>query len=306
MAHLAARRVGDVTCSDIPAICGENAFSSERSVLMKKLYKLPSVDTEATLHGKKYEPVAIDEFCAQTGAVVSYPGYLLSPKYPWLGGTVDGIARMTRDITLNGIFIPAGTVLVIEVKCPKSRQIKPDEVPGQYVGQLQGYMEILDFELCIFIQYKPPGPRSKAKFSMLAVPRDRYYMAVRLPHLKKFWDSLNIHGAYLNVVVTVIQRAWRLYLARRAFDRAAKARMRLSVKCANTVGKMAGFMKRREIDSVRQTAFAFSDMESGDPPSTVWVDCSMSNYGALSAYARKPPEARLPVHTGECFVSIKQ
>ena len=231
MSHLAARRIGDVTASDVPAICGENAFSSADSVLKKKVYKVASQDTEATLHGKKYEPVAIEEFCTRTGAVVTLPGYILSPIYPWLGGTVDGIATMARDVDLNGIRIPAGTVLVIEVKCPLTRQIKEEEVPGQYVGQLQTYMEILDFELCIFIQYKPPGPRSKAKFTMLAVPRDRAYMALRLPYLKRFWDKLNVYGTYVNTVVTVIQRAWRMFLARRAFDRPASPRASGHASC---------------------------------------------------------------------------
>ena len=274
--------------------------------MKKKVYKVESVDTPATLHGKQYEAIAIEEFCQRTGATVTYPGYILHKRYPWFGGTVDGIATMNRDIELNGIFMPAGTVTVIEVKCPFSRQIKEDEVPGQYVGQLQSYMEILDFEHCIFIQYKNPGPRSKAKFTMLAVPRDRVYMSIRLPYLKRFWDRLNIYGAYVNMVVTVIQRAWRMYLARRAFDSAAKQRMAMSISCATIVGKIAGFLKKREIDSIREAAFMFPVGMEGSQMH-VWVDCTESGYGqrrALPSYARRPVEAAPPKHSGECFVSM--
>jgi len=305
MAHLDPRRIGDVTCSDIPAICGENGFPGANAdgVLKKKVYKVQSQDTPATLHGKKYEPIAIAEFCSRTGAVVSYPGYILSKTHPWLGGTVDGIATMPRDMTFNGITIPANSPVVIEVKCPFSRQIKEEEVPGQYVGQLQGYMEILDMEACLFIQYKPPGPRSKAKFTVLAVPRDRVYMAIRLPYLKRFWDRLNIYGAYVNAVVTVIQKAWRLYLARRAFDMAAKRKRSMSFSCANMVGKIAGFLKRKELDEIRAAAFCFA----GGDLAQVWVDFNGADYGQrrpISFNARRPIEAAPPKHTGECFVSM--
>ncbi|MDR3540506.1 MAG: YqaJ viral recombinase family protein [Desulfosporosinus sp.] len=295
-----------MTASDVPTICGENAFSTADSVLRKKVFKFDSVDTPATLHGKTFEPVAIAEFCERTGAVVVYPGYVLHNHYPWLGGTVDGIATMTRDVTLNGILIPVGTVVVIEVKCPYSRQIKESELPGQYVGQVQTYMEILDLEICIFIQYKPPGVRAKAKFTMLAVPRDRVYMALRLPYLKKFWDKLNIMNAYVNTVVTVIQRAWRMYLARRAFDGAAKRRMILSLSCASIVGKIAGFMRKKEIDEIRAAAFMFPPIVPGGEAMQVWVDFTDADYGhhvLPFSYSRRPVEAARPAHTGEILVS---
>lgn len=194
MAHLDPRRSGDITASDVPAICGESPWQTKASVGDKKIYKLQSPDTEATLHGKRFEPVAIARFCRETGATVEYPGYINHSTIKWLGGTVDGIATY-----------PNGHRVVIEVKCPISRKIK-DEVPMHYEGQLQTYMEILDMTHCIFIQYKPGGPRSAEQFSITDVPRDPDYIRLRLPLLRRFWEEFTVRAAFVNRVVTAVKR----------------------------------------------------------------------------------------------------
>lgn len=307
MTHLDPRRGGDVTASDVAAICGENQWSSRHSVLFKKVFHITGEDSAATIHGRTYEPIAIDEFCKRTGATVDQPGYVKHKKYTWFGGTVDGIATMHKEVKLNGITIPKDTVLVIEVKCPLTRQIK-DEVPGQYIGQIQSYMEILDMENLIFVQFKPPGPRSQMKFSMVAVKRDRTYMALRMPVLRKFWDDIQIWGAYATRVVLVIQRAWRMYLARRAFNRAAKENMRNRLACANTVGKIAGFLTKKKMDTIQAAAL----MESCERAyNTIFVDitefvtCQTGRkYGGGGGFKRIPKTSAMPVQTGDCYVCI--
>jgi len=269
MAHLDPRRNDDVTASDVPAICGENPFNCARGVLFKKVFRISSPDTVDTLRGRTNEPVAIKWFCEVTNATVEYPGYLKHAKYPWFGGTVDGIATM-----------PDGRRVVIEVKCP--RQIK-DEIPLHYVGQVQSYMEICDIDMCLFIQSRAAGPRSPRRLKVRGVERDRGYMALRLPALWRFWERMQTFGTYANRVVLVIQRAWRMYIARRAFDQASRMRMISRLRCASTVGKIAGFLRRsRAIDRPEWPVVEFNEL---------WVQ-----------YAPKtPPEAARPAKKRGCL-----
>lgn len=231
------RRDYDVTSSDVPAICGESPWGSKRSVMYKKIFKIRSPDTEATLHGKKYEPVAIEKFSQRTGARVEHPPYTHHRTYHWLGGTLDGIAVM-----------PDGSRAILEVKCPISRKIL-DEVPTHYIGQVQSYMEIFDLDLCLFVQYRPAGLRRPEEFSITRIPRDRAYMNARLPTLRSFWGQLTITSAFANRVVIVLQRAWRAYRATKALKNAIKklsvARDILHAGCY--AARFHGFVRRREI-----------------------------------------------------------
>lgn len=282
MAHLDPRREKDVTASDVPSIVGESPWKKKRGVLFDKTFGIRQPDTAATLHGREYEPIAIKKFCDKTGAKVAYPGYVKHPVHTWFGGTVDGVATM-----------PDGSQSVIEVKCPVSRKIT-DEVPAHYVGQVQSYLEILDMEKCYFVQYRPAGPRRAEQFSIVEVARDRGYMATRLPALCRFWLDLHIHRAYAHRIVTVIQRAWRMYLARRKLGEAIRGTMVARLRCALTVGKIAGFARRRK--------YIKMDIPQATNGAFVFVDAS--GMGMRAWCMRPPPEAAKPHHTGECFVMV--
>jgi hypothetical protein len=276
------RRASYVTGSDVPAICGENGFPGANwsGVMRKKVLKLPHEDTPATLWGKQHEPIAIADFCATYDATPTYLGFVLHKKYGWFGGTVDAIVCFNSDVKIpyttstssrtktddssggGGVTMKAGSKAVLEVKCPKSRYIREGEMPGQYIGQLQSYLEICDMENGIFLDYRPAGPRSAKKMMVLHVKRDRVYMSLRLPYLKKWWDEFNATSAYVNAVVTCIQRTWKCYLARKRMNtaidvlRATTGRM----GCANTIGKIAGFLKKKEVYALDREALC--DLES--------------------------------------------
>jgi putative phage-type endonuclease len=243
---LDARRANDVTASDVPSICGENPFSSRRQVLFSKTFKIPFEGSEATRWGQKYEPVAIEKFCAASGAKVSYPGYRKHAKYPWLGGTIDGLLTM-----------PDGSQAILEVKCPFSRSFKEgSEIPAHYLGQVQCYLEIYDMEVCQFIQYKPRGIRTEEKLTVTVVPRDRSYMELRLPRLYDFWREMSIWMVQTERVIVIIQRAWRAYLAKKKVNEAAKQSFVARLRCARMIGKIAGFIKRSEINAAFNYAFS--------------------------------------------------
>lgn len=261
------RRDTDVTASDVPAICGECPFQTPRSVLFKKVTRIRNPDTPATLHGRKFEIIALRRFCETSKAtVVEYPcGYKRHGTYVWLGGTEDAKVKLSD-----------GTVVVVEIKCPISRAIK-DEVPVHYVGQVQTYLYLEpECPYALFVQYKPAGPRSLEKLQVTRVDRDPRYMDLRLPVLKRFWDDLQMQTAYMERVATVLQRAWR---AR------GTVRMENRLKCARIVGRMAG-AARLESASVGM----------GSPP------MARADTGDVTDSVIYPPQAKRLRTGGHCFI----
>ena len=278
------RREGDVTASDVAAICGECAFQNRRSVLYKKALKLRGEDTPATLHGRTLEPTALRRFVEETGAtVLEYPcEYKKHPIYNWFGGTRDAVVKTV-----------SGDVVVVEIKCPISRPIK-DEVPMHYVGQVQSYLALApEMPYALFVQYKPAGPRSKEKLQITRVNRDPRYMDVRLPSLKRFWDELQLWSAYVERVVVVIQRAWRYHRSKAAAAEAAKNCMVARLRCANLVGKLAGFCRKRDVSRgmlvpppFAETGYSIIDDDTDARP----------------AFQAMPPQARRPKHSSNIYV----
>lgn len=289
MAHLDVRREGDVTASDVPAICGECPFQTRKSVLYKKALKLRSVDNPTTMHGRVTEPIALEKFCQKTGAVVvDYPcGYVKHPQYNWFGGTMDAKVKM-----------PNGDVVIVEIKCPVSRAIY-DEVPGHYYGQVQSYLFVDQTSpYALFVQYKPAGPRSLEKLQVTRVERDNNYMSLRLNSLRRFWEELQIWSGYIEKIVTVLQRAWRAYVLKKAADKAAKQSMMSRLKCAKIVGKIAGFCRVRDA-RVAAGPYATNWRVSRDPDDTNIYIVSEDVY---SAYSRPPPEAKRFKKTEEIMI----
>ena len=279
------RRDTDVTASDVPAICGECMFQTRRSVLYKKALRLKSQDNPATLHGRYNEPIALRKFCEATGAtVVEYPcEYKRHHLYKWLGGTKDAKVKM-----------PDGTVVVVEIKCPISRPIK-DEVPIQYIGQVQTYLYMEpECPYALFVQYKPAGPRSCEKLQITKVDRDTQYMDLRMTALYRFWSELMLWTAYVEKIVTVMQRAWRVYRIKKQMDIAVKNSMVMRLKCAKMVGKMAGFCKRRDA----QIGMLVPPLPQMGESITNYVDSQDIN----SRRGCFPPEAKRPKRSTCCLI----
>lgn len=181
------RRTYSVTASDIAAICGENPYETADGVLRKKMFHVVTPDNENTIHGRKYEPIAIGQVKGKVidGSKVKqvyYIKYVAHPKYTWLGGTLDGI-----------IELEDGRVFVMEVKCPLKRRIIDGLIPSYYMSQVQTYMFITGLNACVFVQYKPKmGPRSKEKLDLTLIKADEWYIPIRLRILKQFRDRMVI------------------------------------------------------------------------------------------------------------------
>ena len=177
-----------LTASDGAAAIGANKYQTPLDLILKKCgLGEPFVGNEATAHGTRLEPFAIEMFEERYGEKVNELGLIPDEKYPWLGGSPDGLTD---------------TNCLIEVKCPFRRQIERGVVPLCYEAQIQICMEIMDVESCFFIQYAPyeitfPKPEV---FDVTIVPRDRGWFEKYLPVMDELWKKVLYYREHLDEI----------------------------------------------------------------------------------------------------------
>lgn len=126
-----------ITASDMATVLCKNPYSSRPELLRKKVFNLPfKGNKDAVEHGHAYEPVALKRYEKQTGHKVLSFG-LLHKKGSIIGASPDGVTYCGR---------------AVEVKCPLVRKIKPQSVPGHYMPQVQCQLEVMDLDVCDFVQ----------------------------------------------------------------------------------------------------------------------------------------------------------
>ena len=161
-----------LTASDLATAIGLNPYEKPEGLLAKKCGAArPWAGNEATAHGTRLEPMVRDLYDMRHDQKSHEIGLVQHPVHKFLGGSPDGITESGR---------------LLEIKCPLSRKIKP-EVPGYYLPQIQLLLEIMDLEVCDFVQYKEGPPE---EFVVVEVPRDREWFAHYLPVMKAFWDRV--------------------------------------------------------------------------------------------------------------------
>jgi len=169
-----ALRENLLTASDVASALGLNRYESPDALLHKKVLKKAWAGNEATEHGTKFEPVARDMYDALTGRKTHELGLVQHPKWPFLGGSADGV-------TEDGILI--------EIKCPMTRKIE-NKVPKHYVPQIQLLLEILDLDICDFVQFRPGTDTAPQEFMVTRVTRDREWFEKHLARMQKFWAGV--------------------------------------------------------------------------------------------------------------------
>ncbi len=169
---LSPEREGRITGSVFAAAIGVNPYTSRQ-----KLYReMKGIDpqfegNEKTQWGNDHEQDAVDAYEAHTGNIVSRSGdrqeFIIHPDYDYLGCTPDGYV---------------GPILT-EYKCPYSQEIYR-EIPGYYMPQLQGQMEICTREGAHFVCWTP------YELAIWHVEASKEYWEWMLGLLESFRDSL--------------------------------------------------------------------------------------------------------------------
>lgn len=160
-----------LTASDLASAIGDNPYEKPSDLLLKKCGAVKWGGNAATAHGTLLEPIARDLYDARYTRKSHEIGLVQHPEHKWLGGSPDGVTEDGR---------------LIEIKCPLTRKITP-AVPKYYLPQIQLLLEVLDLEVCDFIQYRPGPPE---EFEVTEVVRDRMWFARILPIAKAFWDQV--------------------------------------------------------------------------------------------------------------------
>jgi putative phage-type endonuclease len=193
-----ARRRAMITCSDAAAVLGMSPYTSRKQVFMKKTgQSKPFVGNAATEHGQKYEAEAIREYALRYDERIVNEQWTCIPheEFSRIGGTPDAI-------TMSGILI--------EVKCPKWRKIKPGEMPSFYLPQVQVLLAVCDLEVAHFVQYVPPNAfrGTPAEMDVTVVKRDREWFKAHVQSLLDFVCELDGFWAEHNLAIGTPMIKW--------------------------------------------------------------------------------------------------
>ena len=133
------KRASMISATDFGTILGLSHNKTIQDLLEKKLYNFRSTDNKYTLHGKKFEPVAISILENKLDINIKEIGFTVSKETRYLGATPDGITIYNNEIHL------------IEIKCPFTRQIDGC-VPYGYYTQIQLQLYVCQVSKCLFFE----------------------------------------------------------------------------------------------------------------------------------------------------------
>jgi len=195
------QRKDKLTSSDAATALGINPYQKPVELLFKKCGAgKPFEGNVATLHGQKFEDVAIDYYGKAMGKVNHEFGLIdfnavVRPddnhskiNYPdgvyWMAGSTDGIAEDVRELE---------DLIVLEVKCPYRRKIVHGTCPHYYLPQVQLNMAILNIEKADFIEFIPAnhlGNRKPMELNIVRIQRDRNWFDKNVPVIDAFWKEV--------------------------------------------------------------------------------------------------------------------
>ena len=185
-----AARKDRLTASNVDAVLGRNKYNSREEILFKKCgISAPFKGNKFTQHGADNEDNAIAEYCRIYNKKTIDFGLLPHDTIGFLAGSPDGIAFDNGD--------PNCKPVVLEVKCPFTRDPEPGCIPEHYLSQLLINMEITKFDGA-FIEYVPeghcPNMRTRVKKSkfinIIHLEYDPGWINLVLPRLREFWDEV--------------------------------------------------------------------------------------------------------------------
>jgi putative phage-type endonuclease len=165
--------------SDVSIICGINKYKSALELWMEKRgYKESDEAGESAYWGNTLEPIIREEFTKRTNLEVDTISLMLKhPEYDFMLANVDGIVNDNE-----------GKKCIFEAKTAsayKLEQWKDNEIPEEYMLQIQHYMAVLNYERT-YIAVLVGGNTFKYK----AVDRDEELINMIIEIEKNFWDCV--------------------------------------------------------------------------------------------------------------------
>jgi putative phage-type endonuclease len=215
------KRASMISATDFSIILGLGHGTTQKDLIQKKLYNVRSAGSVHTLHGQKFEPIAIEILEKKRNIKIEEVGFTISENTPFLGATPDGITIEDNQIKL------------IEIKCPLTRQIDGC-VPYGYYTQIQLQLYVCDVEECLFFECnleeitkekyeRLPSNITKGynidnncywilhESNLVRVKRDRYFFNKYFTNLKNFHIEYSQARKMLKQPVRRSQRLKRKY-----------------------------------------------------------------------------------------------
>jgi len=128
-----------------------DAIHHPASLIKKKIKNVSfnSYSIPALKWGCMFEPIAINIYGYLNKTNINEFGLLVNEDIERFGASPDGI-------TDEGIMI--------EIKCPYSRQIKDNTIPDKYYYQMQGQMAVCNLDICDYIECKFVALKNKDEY----------------------------------------------------------------------------------------------------------------------------------------------
>lgn len=171
-----AARCGRITCSCFGDISlardgkgwGDGAMTYCYKLISQRFlgYDQDAFENQHTSWGHQQESYARAAYQWHNPCNVSEVGFVDNPTVPMVGGSPDGLIREQNRI--------------IEIKCPGTtkehiRTLDTQQVPKQYVPQVQGNLWVTGYESCDFISYDARLPEH-LQLCVITVERDEQYI----------------------------------------------------------------------------------------------------------------------------------
>lgn len=111
-------------------------------IRQKSLQIVRHIKSDALTWGKNFESIAQNIYSSEMNGINIYEfGCIRSndPELEFYGASPDGITS---------------TGIMLEIKCPKSRKIKPNNISPDYYAQVQGQMAVCGLNECDFSEFE--------------------------------------------------------------------------------------------------------------------------------------------------------
>ena len=172
--------------SDIGAVLGVSKFKTATDVYLSKTTEQPEQQGEHLYWGDALEDPITDRFEAETGWKVQRdPAIRFHPAYPWASANADGLI-----LDENGE--PQG---ILEIKTSSAFKTADwgaedtDEIPLEYIAQVQWYMEIFNVDFaCIAVLI------GGNRYRQFRVEKDLELIRTMLEKARHFWEENILKG----------------------------------------------------------------------------------------------------------------
>tara|TARA_Y100000589_G_scaffold167104_2_gene159068 strand:- start:1925 stop:2632 length:708 start_codon:yes stop_codon:yes gene_type:complete len=198
------KKYPSITARDFATILGENPFETAWTLLEKKVENKHHFSGNSfTKHGIKYEKEAIQTYEYYSNTKVNSELKNMKHKdYEFITGRPDGISD---------------SECIIEIKCPNKKRNKliPEAIPRQYYYQCQVYMEIMNREICHYVEYYINEKTQEKDFQYCSIIRDRQWFKTTMPIIQKFYDEVKHYCDLGNLdthSIRLAEHSWDHYI----------------------------------------------------------------------------------------------